>query len=127
KGQVRFSPIEASMYGGTHRGTIGIDATGKAARVSLDNQVSGVDFAPLFRDLFETDRISGNGTAAIKLAGTGRTTDDLMKTLDGTVSFKVADGAVNGVDLWYEIRRARAVLRRQEVPARSGTPRTEFT
>ena len=40
-----------------------------------------------------------------------------MKTLDGTVDFKVADGALEGADLWYEIRRARAVLKQQAVPS----------
>ena len=58
----------------------------------------------------------------------GRTTDDVMKTLDGTVDFKVADGALEGADLWYEIRRARAVLKQQAIPERpSGPPRTPFS
>ena len=128
EGKVRFYPSEASMYGGRYRGDIGIDATGKVARVTLDEHVSGVNFAPLFKDLFETQRVSGKGSANIKLAGEGRTSDDLMKTLDGTVDFNVADGALEGADLWYEIRRARAVLKQQAIPARdSGPPRTPFS
>ena len=76
-GKVRFHPSEASMYGGQYRGDIGIDATGKVARVSLDEHVSGIDFAPLFKDLFESDRVSGKGSANIKLTGSGRNTDDV--------------------------------------------------
>jgi AsmA protein len=128
EGKVRFYPSEASMYGGQYRGDVGIDATGKVARVTLDEHVSGVNFAPLFKDLFETQRVSGKGGANIKLTGEGRTSDDLMKTLDGTVDFNVADGALEGADLWYEIRRARAVLKQQAIPARdSGPPRTPFS
>ena len=128
EGKARFYPSEASMYGGQYRGDIGIDSTGNVARVTLDEHVSGVNFAPLFKDMFETERVSGKGSANIKLAGSGRTTDDVMKTLDGTVDFKVADGALEGADLWYEIRRARAVLKQQAVPERpSGPPRTPFT
>ena len=128
EGKVRFFPSEASMYGGQYRGDVGIDATGKVARVTLDEHVSGVNFAPLFKDLFDTQRVSGKGGANIKLAGEGRTSDDLMKTLDGTVDFNVADGALEGADLWYEIRRARAVLKQQAIPARdSGPPRTPFS
>jgi AsmA protein len=127
EGKVRFNPSEAAMYGGQYRGDISIDATGSAARVSLDEHVSAVDFAPLFRDLFETQRVSGKGTANIKLIGAGRTTDDIMKTLDGTLDFNVADGALEGADLWYEIRRARAVLKQQAVPERAGPPRTAFS
>jgi AsmA protein len=128
EGKARFYPSEASMYGGQYRGDIGIDSTGNVARVTLDEHVTGVNFAPLFKDMFETQRVSGKGSANIKLAGSGRTTDDVMKTLDGTVEFKVADGALEGSDLWYEIRRARALLKQQAVPERpSGPPRTPFT
>jgi AsmA protein len=127
-GKVRLYPSEAAMYGGQYRGDIGIDATGKVARVTLDEHVSGVNFAPLFKDLFDSQRFSGKGSANIKVAGAGKTSDDLMKTLDGAVDFKVADGALEGADLWYEIRRARAVLKQQAIPARdAGPPRTPFS
>jgi AsmA protein len=127
EGRVRFNPAEASMYGGRYRGDIGVDATGDVARVSLDEHVTGVDFAPLFKDLFETDRVSGKGSANVKLTGAGRNTDDIMRTLDGAIDFNVADGALEGADLWYEIRRARAVLKQQPIPAREGPPRTTFS
>jgi AsmA protein len=126
-GKVRFHPSEASMYGGQYRGDIGIDATGNVARVTMDEHVSSVDFKPLFKDLFESERVAGKGSANLKLAGSGRTTDDIMKTLDGTVDFKVADGALEGADLWYEIRRARALLKQQPIPERTGPVRTTFS
>lgn len=126
-GKVRLNPSEASMYGGQYRGDIGIDATTQVARVTLDEHVSGIDFAPLLKDMFETNRLSGKGGANIKLAGAGRNTDDLMNTLNGTLDFNVVDGALEGADLWYEIRRARAVLKQQAVPERTGPQRTTFT
>ena len=128
EGKVRFHPSEAAMYGGQYRGDIGIDATANVARITLDEHVSGVNFAPLFKDMFETNRVSGKGSANIKLAGAGRNTDDVMKTLGGAVDFKVADGALEGADLWYEIRRARALLKQQAPPERpAGPPRTPFS
>jgi AsmA protein len=126
-GKVRFNPSEASMYGGQYRGDIGIDATTDVARVSLDEHLSGIDFAPLFSDLFETKRVSGKGSANIKLNGSGRNTDDIVKTLAGNLDFAVANGAIEGADLWYEIRRARALLKQQAAPERAGPVRTEFS
>jgi AsmA protein len=126
-GKLRLNPSEASMYGGQYRGDIGIDATANVARVTLDEHVSGIDFAPLFKDFFETNRVSGKGSANIKLAGQGRTSDDIVKTLDGTLDYKVADGALEGADLWYEIRRARALIKQQAVPERTGPQRTTFS
>jgi len=126
-GKVRLHPAEASMYGGQYRGDIGLDATGDVARVSLDEHVSNIDFAPLFKDFFATNRVSGRGSANFKLYGAGRNTDDVLKTLDGNIDFNVADGALEGADLWYEIRRARALLKQQSVPERTGPERTPFT
>lgn len=126
-GQVRLNPADANMYGGTYRGDIGIDARNDSARVSLDQRISGVDFTPLLKDLTgKPQRFSGRGSANVKLTGSGRNSDDVMNTLDGNVDFSVADGALEGVDLWYEIRRARAVLKQQSIPERTGAARTPF-
>jgi AsmA protein len=115
------------MYGGSYRGDIGIDTTTNVARISLDEHLSGIDFAPLFKDMFKTSRISGKGNANIKASGAGRTSDDILKTLDGNVDFNIADGALEGADLWYEIRRARALIKQQAAPERTGPERTTFT
>ena len=43
------------------------------------------------------------------------------------MDFSVADGAFEGADLWYEIQRARAVLKQQAAPERpAGPARTTF-
>ena len=95
--------------------------------MSLDEHVTGVDFAPLFKDLFKTTRVAGKGSANVVVSGLGRTTDEVLNTMTGNVDFKVLDGALEGADLWYEIRRARAVLRQQSIPERTGPARTAFT
>ena len=125
-GVLRLHPSQASLYGGTYSGDIRIDATGNEAQVSLDEHVNGVDFAPLLRDMFGTQRISGRGAADFKAIAVGRTTDDLLRTLDGNLDFNVNNGAFAGVDLWYEIRRARALIRGEAVPQRSGPTQTAF-
>ena len=126
-GRLRIHPSEAQMYGGQYHGDVTVDASGKLPRVSFDEHVTGVDFAPLFSDMFETRRVSGRGKAAIKAAGTGADSTALLRTLTGTLEFHVDNGALEGADLWYEIRRARALLKQQPIPARSGPERTPFT
>jgi len=126
-GDVRLNPAEATLYGGQYRGDIGIAAASDVARVTLDQRLTNVDFAPLFKDLFETNRVSGRGNFTSQLKGSGRDSAALLKTLNGTLDFAVNDGALEGKDLWYEIRRARAVLKGQAVPVRTGPERTDFT
>ncbi len=126
-GRVRVFPSEAQMYGGQYHGDIGIDASGKLPRVSFDEHVSGVDFAPLFQDMFETRRVSGRGNGSIKASASGADSAALLRTLTGSLEFHVDHGAFEGADLWYEIRRARALLKQEPIPARTGPERTAFT
>jgi AsmA protein len=126
-GRLRIFPSEAQMYGGQYRGDITVDASARLPRVSFDEHVTGVDFAPLFSDMLETRRVSGRGNAAIKAVGTGADSAALLRTLTGTMEFHVDNGALEGADLWYEIRRARALLKQQPIPARTGPERTPFT
>jgi AsmA protein len=125
--KLRLSPVSAKVYEGQFKGDVLFDATGKVPQVALNEQVSGVNFAPLFKALYQTERISGRGNVNLKLAGSGADSDALKRTLSGTVNFKVDDGAYEGVDLWWEIRRARALLRQQTVPNKPTQPRTAFT
>jgi AsmA protein len=125
KGRVHLAPLEAGMYGGQYRGDINVDATG-VPRVSFNDQVTGVDFAPLAKDWLETNKLSGRGNFAVKANATGKDSDALLRTLAGNLSLKVDNGAFEGVDLLYEIRRARALLKKQDVPQRAGGARTVF-
>ena len=54
----------------------------------------------------------------------GTTDDELLENLDGNLAFSLANGVYQGLDVWYEIRRARALLRRTAPPARSGPEET---
>lgn len=125
-GEVELQPLAAKMYEGSYQGVVTIDATGDVARLGMEQRVQGVNFAPLLKDGFETTRISGKGNATLKVTAAGRTTDALVKTLNGTMDFAVADGALEGADLWYEIRRARALFKRETAPTRTGPARTTF-
>jgi len=126
-GRLRIFPSEAQMYGGQYHGDIGLDASGAVPRVSFDEHVTGVDFAPLFHDMFDTTHVSGRGNGAIKAVATGADTAALLHTLTGTLEFHVDNGAFEGTDLWYEIRLARALLKQQPMPAHTGPARTAFT
>lgn len=119
-GRLRIDPLAAKAYGGAVRAGIRLDATGPKPRLTLDQAMTGMDFGALLADLADVSNITG--TMNLKLAGaaTGATDDDLLETLDGDLAFSLADGTYKGMDVWYEIRRARALLRRIPPPERTG-------
>jgi AsmA protein len=125
-GRVHLGPTQARMLGGAYNGDIVLDAAPAQARVSLNEHVKSVDVGALMKAAFDTTRISGHGDADVVAAGTGNTYDSILRSLDGKIEFNVKEGALNGVDLSYELQSAQALLQKQLPPARSGPARTLF-
>jgi AsmA protein len=125
-GRLWLTP-SGNLYGGTVRGRIGIEVQGDAARLSLVQNLSNVDLNGLARDFLATEDLSGKGNVSLDLAAVGSNVGAVRRDLDGTASFTLRDGAWEGIDAWYELRRARAVLDRAPTPAREGEPRTTFS
>jgi AsmA protein len=125
-GVVHLFPIKASLYGGTYSGDITYDAHEAVPSVKLDQQVTGVNIEPLLKDSMSSGRLSGRGDAGTSLTGAGGTSDVLMKNLNGRINANLTNGAVAGIDLWYEISRAQALLKQQPAPGGGDDRRTKF-
>ncbi|MCK6372194.1 MAG: AsmA family protein, partial [Gammaproteobacteria bacterium] len=123
-GRLRIDPLAARAYGGQFRGNIGVDATGPVARVSVEQQLDALAVGPALTELFDVKELTGALSGRIDLAGTGNTTDAIVKTLAGNVALSLADGAWLGTDLWHEIRTARARLKGEAPPPRPAAPQT---
>ena len=83
---------------------------------------------PLGRDLLESEMVSGTGTLTLNLTTSGSNVGQMRRMLAGDVSFTLRDGAWEGFDLWYELRRLRAVTDGNSPPPRpEGPRRTPFS
>jgi AsmA protein len=124
RGVLRLAPTRATLYGGTYEGKVTVDATGPQGQLTLDQRLAGVQASPLLTDLAGVTQLSGLLGATLTGSATGRTDQDLLRNLTGNLALDLADGYFEGMDLWYEIMRARSLLRRQTPAARSGPNRT---
>lgn len=126
-GRTHLGPTQARLYGGSYDGDTVLDARPKQATLSMNEHIKGVDMGAVMKASFDTTRVVGKGNANAVLTATGNTDVAMFKSLAGKIDFDVRDGAVNGVDLWYEIRRALALFKRQAAPERAaGPPKTAF-
>jgi AsmA protein len=123
---VHLFPSLAQIDGGSYSGDITLDGRGTAPAISLDEHLSGVDMARLAATTAYQGRISGRGNVNVKATARGAALDAVMQTLNGHFDMNLADGALEGVDLGYELGRAQALLRQEAGPARSDPPRTKF-
>jgi len=126
QGVVHLSPIKANLYGGGYSGDITYDVHGAIPSVMLNQQLTNVDMTPLLQDSVQSRLLSGHGNASTRLTGAGRSSDELIRNLSGRLEANLVDGAVNGIDLWYEIALAQALLKQQAPPAGSDDRRTKF-
>lgn len=124
-GLVKLTP-QARLFGGSYDGDIQLDARSDKLRMTTNDHVRGVDVGALANAAFESKRLVGRGDANIALSGAGSTDTQLIKSLAGKIDLNVREGAVNGVDLWYELRRAIALVKRTAAPTRTEPVRTPF-
>lgn len=123
--RLRVHPAEAKFYGGGYRGDIRLDASGDVPVVSVDEHLDRVQLAPMVKDVLEVENISGTAQMNVAATARGRTVGDLRKTLDGNFAMQVADGAIEGFNLWESIREALATFKGRTY--KSDAPkRTEF-
>jgi AsmA protein len=122
----RFVPLKAQLYGGQYEGNIGIDMRQTVPRLTMDEHMRGIDIAKFMKEYADSERLSGKGNLEVKLAASGRSGDALLKTLTGTISTNLADGAVEGMDVWYAIAQAQSLLQKSQLAGVTNTKRTAF-
>jgi AsmA protein len=126
EGVTRIAPARAQLYGGQYAGEITLDTRPKSPLLTLDQSMTGIDVAQLMNDFAQTRRLSGKGNLTTKLTAAGHNSEQLMKTLDGKVSAELANGAVEGIDIWYAINQAQSLIQQRTLAAGTNAKRTAF-
>jgi AsmA protein len=124
--QARFAPLGAKLYGGQYSGDIGLDMRQATPRLTMDEHLAGIDIAALMKEYADSKRLSGRGNLDVKLAASGRNGAALLKTLTGTISTDLQNGAVEGVDIWYAIAQAQSLIQKRQLATATNTKRTAF-
>jgi len=126
-GLIRVHPISAEFFDGRYNGDLHIDATSSVPVLSLNEQISNVNLAPLGRALFDVDKLTGTVNGSFRVSGRGNDSEQILNTLGGNMSFILKDGTFEGVDVWYEMRKARAFLKQEAPPEPVLPARTPFS
>jgi AsmA protein len=123
---VHLFPALAQIDGGNYSGNITLDERGATPALSLDEHVSGVDMTRLLAGTSYRGRLAGQGAVNLKATAQGAAMDSILRTLNGHFDANLADGAVEGIDVAYQLGRAQALLKGGPEPLRSNPPRTRF-
>jgi AsmA protein len=73
--------------------------------------------------LLGSQDVTGTGDVRLELVAAGQNLGEMRRGLDGDVAFSVTNGSLEGIDLWFELRRARARLAGDTLPERGDAAR----
>jgi len=126
-GVIRLDPIGASLYEGTYRGNIVVDARGDVPRTEVDENLIDVLVGPLLADLQGKDHITGRANINLAMRATGASADMAKKTLNGSANFAFTDGAIKGVNVARMIREGYARIKGRKLPPDEAVQQTDFS
>ncbi len=127
-GVVSLTDLSAALYQGKLSATSSLDATGDVGRMRAAFNLAGIQAEPLLEDLSDGDSpLSGTGNVAFDLNTAGASVDALTAALDGTFDTAFTDGAVNGINIGYQLRRAKTLLTGQQMPEQADVKKTDFS
>ena len=104
RGVIELSPLTADVYGGKENGTVVLDTRPATPTCSVRAKLSGVDAnKALTATSALKDTLEGSLSADSDLSFALASSNDLARTLNGTVSFNVLNGRLKHINLLDEI------------------------
>jgi AsmA protein len=115
-GRLRLNPLTAGFYGGRYSGDVVLDASEVVPVIALDEKIESVSFQKLVADLVESESLSGEALGYVRLNGRGNTSSEVLGSLQGDLGLTLTEGALEGINIWYEIRRGLALYKGLPAP-----------
>jgi AsmA protein len=96
-GMINIAPLSARLYQGSVDGKASVNAATSSFAVS--EKLTGVEIAPLLKDVADLELGEGKGNVAFDLTTQGNTIGGLKRMLNGKASVDLANGAIKGINL----------------------------
>lgn len=127
-GKVALSGLSALLYQGKIDSNVSLDASSNTPQFAFDMSLDGIEADPLLADLLQKNSpLSGKGGFAATLTTSGDSVNAIKAGLNGEFNTAFTDGSVNGVNLGYQIRRAKAALSGQQMTEEDKVVKTDFS
>ena len=109
-GVVNLNPLSANLYQGSMNGSVTVNAAQTTPGFAINQNLNGINIAPLLRDTAGFDTLEGKGNVALNLTTQGSTVSALKKALNGNMALNLADGAIKGINIARKLRDAQGMF-----------------
>ena len=98
-GLVNVNKFNADMYNGTVRNSAVIDVRKSPTRLTIKENIQGIQIGDLLMDAAEVDRLTGTFSTNASLTARGESVHSIINSLNGTANVKMPDGEIKGIDI----------------------------
>ena len=127
-GLVALNGISANLYEGAINSDLSLNAKSDTPSYAARADLSEILAGPLLADLLQDNApLSGKGNFAMDITTAGNSVNALKGKLNGGYNLSFTDGAINGINIGYQLRRARATLRRESLDEDDKLKQTDFS
>ena len=129
-GNVRLTKLNAGFYEGKISASAAVNVAGELAtnpQISANAGINGISIPAMAAQIQALKDITGVADANVKVLGHGLTQAQITSGLNGTVDFKVVDGALLGVNLNQILCTMIASVRKEESTRTDWPAETPFT
>lgn len=123
---VKAELSSVAAYGGTGKAVIALAASGSVPSIHETLDMSGVQTGPLLLQMMGISKLTATGAVHLDVAARGLTETDILHSLNGSGSVRLANGAITGVDLGGVARLLQSTARVLS-GALGDSSRTDFT
>ncbi len=116
-----------TLLGGSYKSSIDINASGNTPKLKFNSTLSNIKLESLMQKLSGEDRLSGMGNFNSNLTASGNNINAIKRSLNGKLNFDLQKGAIKGINLAAELRKAKALLSGKSAPAEKGPVQTDFS
>ncbi len=130
RGVIQLSPLSAEVFGGKAAGSATADMRPAAAQCAVKVKFAGVDANSLLSAVSSVKNTVYGSLAAdtnLRFALVG--SNDLARTLNGTISFNLTDGLIKNVNILNEVEKVGKFLKSagQDSASAGGTALKKFS
>jgi AsmA protein len=115
-----------ALYGGSGSADLTVDARGPVPQFRNRLAFRGIAMAPFLADTIGNDKIDGRGDIILDVTATGRSPNEVMRSLTGRGSVAIGAGRITGVDLGGVARTIVTILSAGAVQDSATTPFDRF-
>lgn len=126
QGLIKLAPMRANLYEGNLASSASIDVRNVTPQYSFATTLSNVQAKDLLADLTGSSLVTGMANFDSAVSTQGNTVKELTAHLNGNGKFSFTKGVLNGININYELARAKAMLGKAAQPTAPTQNSTDF-